>query len=119
MGPAGDLADPVRAPDTLTLGGSYKFRLGSDLSLTPNVAWAWTGDNNVGTNGSPAGLVDAYDTLDAGVTLASESGGWQVQASCSNCTDEIQVVSVLSDLAYIQAPRTWAVNFKYNFGARR
>jgi iron complex outermembrane recepter protein len=119
VSPSGEFSDPVRAPDTLTLGGSYKFRLGANLTLTPNVAWALTGDNNVVTNGAPAGLVDAYDTVDAGLTLANADAGWQIQASCSNCTDEIQVVSVLSDLTYIQAPRTWAVNFKYNFGARR
>jgi iron complex outermembrane receptor protein len=119
VNPAGNLADPVRAPDTMTLGGSYKFRLGENLTLTPNVAWALTGDNNVETNGSPVGLVDSYDTLDAGLSLANEDAGWLIQANCSNCTDEIQVVSVLSSLAYIQAPRTWSVNFKYNFGARK
>jgi iron complex outermembrane receptor protein len=117
--PSGNFAEPVRAPDTLTLGGSYAFRLGANLTLTPNVAWAFTGDNNVGTNGSPSGLVDSYSTVDAGVTLANQDAGWLIQANCMNCTDEIQVVSVLSDLTYIQAPRTWAVNFRYNFGARR
>jgi len=117
--PSGNIADPVRAPDTLTLGGNYKFRLGANLTLTPNVAWAFTGDSNVGTNGAPSGLVKSYDTVDAGLTLANPDAGWQIQANCSNCTDELQVVSVLSDLTYIQAPRTWMVNFKYNFGARR
>ena len=119
VNPAGDISEPVRAPDTLTLGGSYRFNIGEKLTLTPNVAWAWTGDNNVGTNGSPPGLVDAYSTLDAGLMLANSDAGWQVNAACSNCTDEVQVVSVLSELSYIQAPRTWWVNFRYNFGARR
>jgi len=115
----GEIAEPVRAPDTLTLGGSYRFQLGGGgLTLTPNVAWARTGDNNVGTNGAPSGLVDAYDTLDAGLTLENPDEGWQLRANCRNCTDEIQVVSVLSDLAYIQPPRTWSLTFKYNFGAR-
>lgn len=119
INPSGEFAEPVRAPDTLTLGGSYEFTVGENLKLTPNILWSKTGDNNVATNGAPAGLVDSYDTLDAGITLASESGGWRVQASCRNCTDEVQVVSVLSDLAYVQEPRTWQVTFKYDFGARR
>jgi iron complex outermembrane receptor protein len=116
--PMGNIAEPVRVPDTLTLGGSYRFRIGEALTLTPNVSYARTGDNNVGTNGSPVSLVDAYDTWDAGMTLANADAGWQIQASCRNCSDEIQVVSTLSELPYIQDPRTWQINFKYNFGAR-
>lgn len=119
VNPAGDIAPPVRVPDTLTLGGSYRFRLGEALTLTPNVSFARTGDNNVGTNGAPVSLVSAYDTWDAGVMLANEDAGWQLQAGCKNCTDEIQIVSTLSELPYIQDPRTWSVNFRYNFGARR
>lgn len=119
INPAGNFADPVRAPDTMTLGASYRFAVGEKFSLTPNVLWSRTGDNNVATSGAPAGLVKAYNTLDAGVTLANDVGGWRIQANCRNCTDEVQVVSVLSDLAYVQAPRTWQVTFKYDFGARR
>ncbi len=119
VGPTGDIADPVRTPDTLTLGASYSFPIGGNLKLTPNVAWARTGDNNVGTNGSVAGLIKAYDTLDAGLTLANESAGWQFQAHCRNCSNEAQIVSILSDLTYLQDPRTWNLTFKYNFGGRR
>jgi len=119
INPSGNFADPVRAPDTLALGASYSLNIGENLRLTPNVLWAYTGDNNVATSGAPAGLVEAYDTLDAGITLENAAGGWRIQANCRNCTDEVQVVSVLSDLAYIQAPRSWNVTFKYDFGARR
>lgn len=119
INPAGNFAEPVRAPDTFAVGASYGLNLGESLRLTPNVLWARTGSNNVATNGAPAGLVEAYDTLDAGVTLENASAGWRIQANCRNCTDEIQVVSVLSDLAYIQAPRSWNVTFKYDFGSRR
>jgi iron complex outermembrane receptor protein len=119
INPSGEIPEPVRAPDTLALGASYSLNIGENLRLTPNVLWAFTGDNNVATNGAPAGLVEAYDTLDAGITLENASGGWRIQANCRNCTDEVQVVSVLSDLAYIQAPRSWNVTFKYDFGARR
>jgi len=119
INPSGEFAEPVRAPDTLALGASYSLNIGENLRLTPNVLWAYTGDNNVATSGTPSGLVAAYDTLDAGITLENASAGWRIQANCRNCTDEIQVVSVLSDLAYIQAPRSWNVTFKYDFGARR
>ena len=103
---------------TLTVGGSYRFRLGESLTLTPNVSWAKTGDNNVGTNGGPVDLVDGYDTVDAGLTLANEDAGWQIQANCRNCSDELQIVSTLSELPYVQDPRTWSLTFKYNFGDR-
>jgi len=119
VNPSGGIAPPVRTPDTLTLGGSYDFRFGSDLTLTPNVLWSRTGPNNVGTNGAPPSLVAAYDQVDLGLTLAHEAGGWSVQANCRNCTNTSQIVSSLSDLVYIQDPRTWGVNFKYNFGARK
>jgi iron complex outermembrane receptor protein len=118
VNPMGDIAEPVRAPDTLTVGGSYRFRLGESLTLTPNVSWAKTGDNNVGTNGGPVDLVDGYDTVDAGLTLANEDAGWQIQANCRNCSDELQIVSTLSALPYVQDPRTWSLAFKYNFGER-
>ena len=118
VNPAGNIAPPVRTPDTLTVGGSYRFRLGESLTLTPNFAWAKTGDNNVGTNGAPISLVDAYDTVDAGLTLANEDAGWQIQANCRNCSDELQIVSTLSELPYVQDPRTWSLTFKYNFGDR-
>ena len=117
--PSGRIAEPVRTPDTLTVGGSYQFRVGENLTLTPNVLWAHTGDNNVGTSGSPSGLVTSYEQVDLGLTLASATGGWQVQANCRNCTDTLQVVSTLSDTVYVQDPRTWSLMFKYNFGGRR
>ena len=119
VNPQGNIAPPVRTPDTLTVGGSYRFRLGQQLTLTPNIAWAKLGDYNVGTNGSPISLVDGTDSFDAGLTLANEDAGWTIQANCKNCGDEVQIVSTLSELPYIQDPRTWSVNFKYNFGARR
>jgi iron complex outermembrane receptor protein len=117
--PSGRIAEPVRVPDTATLGASYTFHIGDNLTLTPNVLWAYTGDNNVGTNGAPVSLVSSYEQIDAGLTLQSVTGGWQVQANCRNCTDSEQIVSTLSELPYLQDPRTWSVMFKYNFGGRR
>ena len=119
VNPSGNIAEPVRVPDTLTLGANYAFHLGSNLTLTPNVAWTRFGANNVGTSGAPAGLVKSYAVTEAGITLANEEAGWQVQANCHNCTDELQVVSLLSDLTYLQDPRTWGITFKYKFGAAR
>jgi len=118
VNPSGNIADPVRTPDTLTLGASYALQIGANYTLTPNVVWARTGKSNVATNGAPAGLSDAYSTVDAGLTFASTSGNWQIRANCHNCTDELQVVQVLSDLPYVQAPRTWNISFRYNFGQR-
>lgn len=114
----GEIAPLVRTPDTYTLGANYTFRFGDSLALTPNVTWTRFSDYNVGTNGSPIALVDGTDTFDAGLTLASDSG-WSVQAFCRNCDNEVQIVSTLSELPYVQDPRTWGVNFKYNFGSRR
>ncbi len=118
VNPVGNIAPPVRTPDTVTVGGSYRLRLGERLTLTPNLVWARTGATSVGTSGTPVALVDAYDTFDASLTLENADAGWSLQASCRNCSDEIQIVSTLSELPYIQEPRTWQVNFRYNFGKR-
>ncbi|MCS6946162.1 MAG: TonB-dependent receptor, partial [Steroidobacteraceae bacterium] len=115
---SGTIAPPVRTPDTLTVGASYTFRFGDRWALTPNVVWAKTSDNNVATSAAPVALVDGYDTLDAGLTFGPIDGNWQLQAHCRNCTDEIQIVSALVDLPYIQEPRKWSISFRYSFGTR-
>ena len=118
--PSGNLSEPVRAPDTLTLGGSYKFRLGTNLTLTPNVAWAFTGDNNVGTNGAPVGprrrLRHRGCRPDA---RQSETGAGRCRRAAATAPTRSRWFRFSRTSTYIQAPRTWTVNFKYNFGARR
>ena len=71
------------------------------------------------SNGGMIAARQRVNTVGVGVTLANDAGGWRIHANCRNCTDEVQVVSVLSDFAYVQGPRTWQVTFKYYFGARR
>jgi iron complex outermembrane receptor protein len=117
--PTGGIAKPVRAPDTYTLGGNYEFRIGESLTLTPNVRIQFVGSQAVGSNNSPVSLVDRYSTWNAAVQLANADEGWQLTASCDNCSDRSSIASTLAELPYIQNPRTWAVNFRYNFGDRR
>jgi iron complex outermembrane receptor protein len=115
--PAGGVAEPVRAPDTYTLGGSYAFRPTEKLTLTPGVNATRYGDHSVGTNGSPIALVDAYTIVNASLALESDAG-WQLSASCQNCTNRQYIASALAELPYPGDPRTWSVVLRYAFGGR-
>jgi len=111
--PDGGIAEPVRAPDTFTLGANYNWQLTPGLALVPNVYATKLSDHNVGTSGTPASLVDSYTVLNAGLTLQADS--WSIAANCRNCTNESYVVSVLPPYQYLGDPRTWGVNFRYDF----
>ncbi|MEZ5499604.1 MAG: TonB-dependent receptor [Steroidobacteraceae bacterium] len=117
--PQGKIAEPVRVPDTVTGLAKYRFHIGDRLTLTPSIVAQHVGANNVGTSGTPISLVGSYTVFNAGIQLANEDAGWTVQANCSNCTNEDQIVSVLAELPYIQDPRRWSINFNYRFGDRR
>jgi iron complex outermembrane receptor protein len=115
VNPAGEIAEPVRAPDTYAVGGEYVFRFNNGWTLTPSVRATHFSDQNVGTAGTAVALVDAFTDIGASLTLADGDGGWSVSASCNNCTDELMQNSILAELVYYQEPRTWSVllNYKY------
>jgi outer membrane receptor protein involved in Fe transport len=75
------------------------------------------GDHSVGTNGSPIALVDAYTIVNASLALESDAG-WQLSASCQNCTNRQYIASALAELPYPGDPRTWSVVLRYAFGGR-
>ncbi len=116
VNPVGDIADPVRAPEyQLTIGGWYDFRLGNSMILTPSVSVTDYGEHNVGTAGEDVGLIDGYTLLNGSLTLQHEPGDWQLSLECDNCTDRLQVVSVLAGFPYLQDPKTWQLNFTKRF----
>jgi iron complex outermembrane receptor protein len=111
--PDGEIAEPVRAPDTYTLGVNYNWQITSGLALVPNVYATKFSDHNVGTSGTAASLVDSYTILNAGLTLQADA--WSIAAKCSNCTNETYVHSVLPPYQYLGNPRTWGMTFRLNF----
>ncbi len=114
--PRGNIADPVRAPDyQLTVGGWYDWPITSNLTLTPSVSVTDYGDHNVGTAGEDVGLVDGYTLLNASLTLANEPANWQLTLECDNCTDRLQVVSVLAGFPYLNDPKFWQLSFRKRF----
>lgn len=113
--PQGNIAEPVRAPDTYVVGGEYVFRFASGWTLTPSARVTQFSDQNVGTAGTAAAQVEEFTDVGGGLTLANENAGWSVMASCRNCTDELMQHSILAELQYYQEPRTWSVLFKYRF----
>lgn len=115
VNPQGDIAEPVRAPDTYTVGGEYAFRFATGWSLTPSFRVTQFSDQNVGTAGTAAALVEEFTDVAGGLTLADDDAGWSVMATCSNCTDELMQHSILAELQYYQSPRTWSVLYKYRF----
>jgi iron complex outermembrane receptor protein len=113
--PAGDIAEPVRAPDTFVYGASYSIDLPAGLRLTPNVTVKSTGKHSIGTSGTPISLVEKNTRWDAGATLESVERGWSLQAACLNCSNRDVRTSVLAELPYYLDPRTWSIIFRMKF----
>jgi iron complex outermembrane receptor protein len=111
--PDGKIAEPVRAPDTFTIGANYSWQITPSLQLVPNVYATRLSDHNVGTSGTPASLVSSYTIVNAGVTLQAKD--WSIAANCRNCSNETYVHSVLPPYQYLGDPRTWGVNVRYDF----
>lgn len=113
--PQGNIAEPVRAPDTFVYGASYSIPLPAGLRLTPTVSVKSTSKHSIGTSGTPISLVEKNTRWDAGATLENEEKGWSVQANCSNCSNRDVRTSVLAELPYYLDPRTWSVTFRMRF----
>ncbi|MGH8287102.1 MAG: hypothetical protein ACRETT_15245, partial [Steroidobacteraceae bacterium] len=71
----------------------------------------WT---TLNTNFEPS-----FGLLNASLTYGSSSGTWQVAAWAKNLTDEVYRTSIIvflgDEISLFGAPRTYGVNFTYNF----
>jgi iron complex outermembrane receptor protein len=113
--PAGNIAEPVRAPDTYVVGANYTLQLTPTLALTPAFTVKNTGSHSIGTSGTPISLVDSNTRWDAGVTLEGIDQGWTLAVNCTNCSDTNVRTSVLAEMPYYLDPRMWSVTFRMRF----
>ena len=113
--PAGEIAEPVRAPNTYVVGANYTLQLTPTLALTPSFTIKNTGDHSIGTSGTPISLVEQNTRWDAGVVLEGIDQGWTLALNCTNCSDTNVRTSVLAELPYYLDPRLWSVTFKMRF----
>jgi iron complex outermembrane receptor protein len=111
----GEIAEPVRTPDTLALGASYRIGVGDGWGLEPSLTWTRFGRQNMGTNGNPVALSGAYSMLTFGLTLDNPGSAWSARLACENCTDREHENSVLGNLPYLSPPRTWTFDVSYRF----
>ncbi len=114
--PRGNIAEPVRAPETQTsVGGWYTAQIGAGWTLTPKFNVVRYGDHNISTSGQDVALINPYTVVNGGLTLENENQDWTVTAECKNCSDKNQLVSFLAGFVYLQDPRTWSVSFNKRF----
>lgn len=133
---AGELAKPVRSPDTTAaFTAAWEFALpGLDATLTPTISLLYTSDQEVGTNNlsgwvNAAGVAnigrdgtfvlgsysEAHTVTNFNLKFATKDDRWQAVLSCSNCTEEAWPQSTLSNFSYLNEPRTWAFDLKRRF----
>ncbi|MEO1574727.1 MAG: TonB-dependent receptor, partial [Pseudomonadota bacterium] len=114
--PNGNIADPVRAPDTqISVGGWWDIEMAPNTIFTPRISVVRYGDHNVSTSGQDTALIDPYSVVNAGLSIANTEHNWTLTAQCKNCSDRDQVVSFLAGFVYLQDPMTWSLTFNKGF----
>lgn len=111
----GNLGTPENTPHgNASLHAAYDFSFGG-VTLTPNVGVQWTGTQNVGTEGLPAGVQNAYTTLDGGVAIKPSSLPLTVTLECKNCTMKNWATAYLFGYRYYNVPGFWDARVNYKF----
>ncbi|MEO0981050.1 MAG: TonB-dependent receptor [Pseudomonadota bacterium] len=115
--PDGAISEPVRIPPiTVAAGGAYDFAFPqAGVIVTPNFNVRYVGEAFVATDNQPNSFEDGYFLVNAGVTLATDDGAWQLIGECSNCTNTIYLQSDLANTLYLNEPRRWGFRLKHVF----
>lgn len=104
---------------TLHIGGTATFFENDRGRLFLRTDFSWKDDQVKDFANLPTALQDDYEILDASLNYANPDGRWLVSLGGTNLTDEIYMVSVVSDLdrsfAVASRPREWYLRFKYSF----
>ena len=112
---AGNLATPSDTPhSTGSLRASYDWLVG-DFTVTTNVGVQRVGEQNVGTEGSPAGVNQPVTTFDAALGLKPNSMPLTFTAECRNCAKKDWGTAYLFGYKYYNVPGVWDVRVSYKF----
>jgi hypothetical protein len=132
---AGEYSQPTRAPEfSGVLFTSYTFNT-DRFKITPSLTIHKIQDINVATSelppaqtivtGTPPNTVTrvglfpgakhpGWTEVGYSLSLAPQDGPWSITASCTNCSNKLEVVSAFLGL-YYNDPRTWNVALRYDF----
>jgi iron complex outermembrane receptor protein len=112
----------IKTPEwTLSGGASYQFFLGGDWSMTPRVDWAYRSRVENDSINSPQISQPGFHRLDAGVTIANETG-LAIIGRLVNITDERFITGAFSDdislglsEAVLDRGRQWSITVRQEF----
>ena len=107
-----------RAPDvTYALGALYDIPLADGSAFTLRANYSYTAETPVNTINSS--FLPAFGLLDASVSYEFPNGRTTLTAFGKNLTDEVYAVTgadtALSYITYLEAPRTWGVELKFQY----
>lgn len=99
---------------TFNLGGQYRFPIGDSLAILTRLDYEHRGEQYWDPENSTAR--SAINLVRARVGIESIDQTWSIIASVANLTDEkYNEEWVLGGFANPADPRTWSVDFRYNF----
>jgi iron complex outermembrane receptor protein len=111
----GNLATPSNTPHgNASLHAAYDLTFGG-VTVSPNIGVQWTGSQNVGTEGLPAGVDSAYTTLDAGLAIKPAGMPLTFTLECKNCAMKNWATAYLFGYRYYNVPGTWDARVNYKF----
>ena len=113
---------PQTAEWTGNLGVAYTHQIGQ-WSITPRFDWAYTDEVYNNAVNKPQLIQDAYDMLNAAITVMRDDGAWEFMLAGRNLGDETILVSGNSGYntgsGYLTATfareREWSFSAKYSF----
>jgi len=110
-----------------TLSGDYSISLGQNLVARATIDLIYSDDYHTSQNLDPTVIQDSYWLANARLSLGSPDGKWDIAILGRNLTDESVVsyannvplssstFSVLSHFAFVNRPRTYALQANYRF----
>ena len=108
------------APElTLHIGGTATFFENERGRLFLRSDFSWKDDQMKDFANLPTAFQQSYEILDASLNYSNPDDRWLVTLGGTNLTDEIYMVSIVSDVdrsfAVASRPIEWYLRFKYNF----
>ena len=112
-----------RAPkETLSLGMDYEWLLDSGSSVTWHVDGTYTAGHYFNTENTDLESIGGVTVANTRLTYLSANEEWQISGFVNNVTDKEYYIDrgglgkeVLSPITQRALPRTYGVEFKYNF----
>ena len=113
----------INAPEvTVSLGAEYSHYFGNGMSLTGRVDYYWQDEFYATQFNRPQDLIDAWDIINAQVTLTSADETWFVRVFGQNLADEDNIVgtyatdpsSGLFTNAFLVEPRLYGATLGVN-----